>query len=593
MHPGAVHPFQADAMRAAPLFLLCLFAAGPLDAQDTAIVIHPDSSGVTLEGRELPRVVATEVVRFFNAPTTTRLFGRTRLPAGNEWRGDVAVRTGPLAVGGRIQGSLIIVNGDVALEPGAEITGDLVVVGGTVAGLSDARVGGEVREYREPLPYRLEGDELVYAPNLRLRFPRLGARKTWGDDDRRSTLTITSGGTFNRVEGLPVVFGPLFDWDMAPGVRFRLDALGVFRTAGDLSDSRSDLGYMFRAELLAGEVRTVGLGFRAFDVVSPVEAWGLKSGEVGWAAFLFHRDYRDYYLSKGVAGRVFAQIERPLQLAFEVRREWQSSVAARDPWSIFRTTQRWRPNPPVDDGHYITFAGTVTLDTRNDGEDPTSGWYVRAQIEESKSRDVTPQTGVPAAVRPGIPTDGSYRFRRASFDLRRYTRVSASGRVNLRLLAAGWLGGDPLPLQQRLSLGGPDPLPGYAFRHGACNRDVVDPAFRDASLAACDRVLLVQGEYRGHLKLSWTYDPRDGRGEGGDALIRLEGPDLVVFADGGQAWLVGTGAGRLPSDRLPSLGTWLADLGLGVDWGGLGFYVAKAVTVGQPLRFTLRLEHRF
>ena len=60
-----------------------------------------------------------EVVRFFNAPTTTRLFGRTRLPAGNEWRGNVAVRTGPVAVAGRIQGSLVVVNGDVALEPGA------------------------------------------------------------------------------------------------------------------------------------------------------------------------------------------------------------------------------------------------------------------------------------------------------------------------------------------------------------------------------------------------------------------------------------------------------------------------------------------
>jgi hypothetical protein len=41
------------------------------------------------------------------------------------------------------------------------------------------------------------------------------------------------------------------------------------------------------------------------------------------------------------------------------------------------------------------------------------------------------------------------------------------------------------------------------------------------------------------------------------------------------------------------LGSWLADLGLGIDWGGFGLYVAKAVTTGERLRFTVRLDHRF
>jgi len=63
-----------------------------LAVQDTTIVIHPDSSGATLEARALPRVVTDEVIRFYNAAATTRLVGRTRLPHGNEWRGNVAVR---------------------------------------------------------------------------------------------------------------------------------------------------------------------------------------------------------------------------------------------------------------------------------------------------------------------------------------------------------------------------------------------------------------------------------------------------------------------------------------------------------------------
>jgi len=90
---------------------------------------------------------------------------------------------------------------------------------------------------------------------LRRRLWNPGAHVSWGTADSRSSLTIATGGTFNRVEGLPVVFGPLFDWKLEQNFRLRVDALGVFRSAGDLSDKRSDLGYMFRSELRSGEVR--------------------------------------------------------------------------------------------------------------------------------------------------------------------------------------------------------------------------------------------------------------------------------------------------------------------------------------------------
>jgi len=569
--------------------------------QDTTIVIHPDSSSATLEARALPRVVSEEVIRFYNAAGTTRLVGRTRLPRGNEWRGNVAVRNGPVLVAGRVQGTLVVINGDLLFDQGggAEVTGDVIVVGGTVNDTAKARIGGEVRQYREPLLYRLhkEGDEIVYAPNLRRRLWNPGAHVSWGTADSRSSLTIATGGTFNRVEGLPVVFGPLVDWKLEQNFRLRVDALGVFRSAGDLSDKRSDLGYMFRSELRAGDVRPVGLGLRAFDVVSPVEDLGLHNAEIGWSAFVFGRDYRDYYLNKGWAARVFAQPERQVSLSLELRREWQTGVGTQDPWTVFRNSEPWRPNPPIDEGHFTTLALGAALDTRNDPDEPSSGWLVRTTLEHSGSKDVVPHTGVPASVRDSIPTDGSYGFGRMFFDLRHYARISPSGRVNVRLIAGGWAGGDPLPLQRRLSLGGPDPMPGHPFRASSCNTAFTDPAFAGTLVAACDRVIAFQTEYRGHVKLNWSYNPwkddKPERDEGRGSFFWLEGLDVVVFADAGQGWLVGNAAGHVPSGRIPGFSSWLVDAGLGVDWGGFGVYIAKAVTTGERLRFTVRLDHRF
>lgn len=571
-----------------------------LAVQDTTIVIHPDSSSASLEPRALPRLVTEEVIRFYNDPSTTRLVGRTRLPHGNEWRGNVAVRSGPVLVGGRVQGTLVVINGDLFFESGAQVSGDVIVVGGSANDTARARIDGELRTYREPLLYRLhkEGDEIVYAPNLRRRLWNPGARVSWGTRDSRSTLTIATGGTFNRVEGLPVVFGPLFDWKIERNFRLRVDALGVLRSAGDLSDKRSDLGYMFRSELRSGDVRPVGFGLRAFDVVSPIEDWGLRNAEIGWSAFLFGRDYRDYYLNKGWAARVFAQPERQLSTGLEVRREWQTGVANQDPWTVFRNSDLWRPNPPIDEGHYTTIAATAALDTRNDAEEPTSGWLVRTTFEHSSSKDVVPQAGVPAAVRDSIPTGGTYAFNRMFVDVRHYTRISPSGRVNLRLVAGGWAGGDPLPLQRRLSLGGPDPMPGHPFRAAACNSAFTDPAFTSTLVAACDRIIAFQTEYRGHVKLNWSYNPwkdenPDDEGSRASSFFFLEGLDVVFFADAGQGWLVGNTPGRVRAGTIPAFSSWLVDAGLGVDWGGFGFYIAKAVTTGERLRFTVRLDHRF
>ncbi|MGH7539255.1 MAG: BamA/TamA family outer membrane protein [Gemmatimonadales bacterium] len=579
-------------MRVSALLCAALAVSQPLTAQDTAIVIHPESAGLHFTPPELPGAVVVEAVQFYNASTTTRLVGRARLPAGNAWRGDVAVRNGPALVAGRVEGSLLVLNGNAILEPTAEITGGLLVIGGTVTGPPGA-VAETVRAYDQPLPYRLVGDTLIHAPDLWRRLS-LSARYTFGRGESRSSLVLATGGTYNRVEGLPIVASPAVELSLRRGVELHASAAGVFRTARSISGECCDLGYNLRAELRLGDRRPVALMLRAFDLVMPVEEWGLHANEVGWEAFLVRRDYRDYYRDDGFAARLTWQAEAPLILGVEVRREHLTGLSARDPWTLSRTSIPWRPNPPIDNGRYTTFSPSLTLDTRNNRSQPAAGWYLRGTVDFSASDDARPAAGFPTTVRDSAAVLGRYRYTRAFFDLRRYNRLGAQGRMNLRLVLGGWLGGDPLPLQERVSLGGPEPLPGYQFRQSACNALATGVEFAGTKIAACDRVIALQVEYRGHISLRARYDPETGKGEGLGYVTRfLQGPDFVVFGDAGQAWLVGQGPGRTPSGDLPDLDSWIADLGLGVDWGGFGVYVAKAVTAGQPLRVTARLQHRF
>ena len=137
-------------MRTVVLVVLCALGTAVAAAQDTAIVIQPESAAIMVPPPELPHAVAEDAVRRYNAATTTRLVGRSRLPHGNEWRGDVAVRNGSVVVAGRVEGSLLVINGDAILDSGAVITGDVIVIGGTVARSPAAAVTGDVRMFTAP-----------------------------------------------------------------------------------------------------------------------------------------------------------------------------------------------------------------------------------------------------------------------------------------------------------------------------------------------------------------------------------------------------------------------------------------------------------
>jgi hypothetical protein len=570
---------------------LMLVLVRPLWGQDSVIVIDPNArpSDSFVRGGPPAEVVA-ELIAFYNDSSTTRMQGDVTLPAGTRFEGKLALYRGSLRVAGRVAGPIAVANGTLYLLPGAAVEGEILVVGGRLLRSEQVEHLGPERVYWDAAPIVRGSDGLL---TLRERRRPLGeiatARTTFQAGRVRTTLSLTTGGTYNRIEGLPILFGPLFEFRPSGGTYARIDLRGILRTAGESTDLRSDFGYMARADLRFAGRTEFGVGGRLYSEVEPIEDQPLSKGESGWSAFLLQRDYRDFYEREGVSGLAYVQPTRSLRVELSLSRDAQRSVRAADPWSLLRNSDRWRRNPLIDDGHYFTTGLQVDFDTRNDTDRPSTGWLIRSRFEHLTSDDIAP-VALPVVVRPSPPTGGGYATDRLSLDLRRYSRLTPGLRVNARLRADGWIAGDRLPIQRRVSLGGPDLLPGFDFREFSCSpRGFSDPS----NPALCDRMIATQVEVRTRLGLNLGYRWPDREGNRRGRFIGIEEADLVFFSDAGKAWLAGGGPGQVPVNRLPVLREWSLDMGVGLDAGEIGAYLAKSVSSREPVKFIVRLHRRF
>lgn len=546
--------------------------------------------------RGLPRDVRRDAERLWNAPAAMRDTAAAEIEAGRTVDGDVAVRNGPLTVAGHVTGRVLAINTDVTLMPSARIDGDLLVVGGTVTGRDVAYVGGEIRIYRERLDYETDGGRIVAAKGDQGsdEFP------WWRRWERRrsnswSRIQIASAGAYNRVEGLPVNLGPQLFRRTSWG-SFRMDAYGVLRTGSSFASSNNDVGHSVRGEFMVGRVAGLGFGGQLYDVVNGVEEWQLNDIEVGLASFLFHRDYRDYYQRHG--GRLFASVfARPdVGITASYAHERWTVRELHDPFTLFRNESAWRPNPVLDEGLMHIADVALRVDTRNDVDRPWAGWYVVADYEHGTG--TLNSLGTSSYTR-GLA--GPVSYGRGFLDLRRYNRVSPDAQINLRVVLGGWLGGDPLPLQRRVSADGAGAVPGFDFRSpqdaystGTCSGPGA-PAGRPAE---CDRIALGQIEYRGNIHVGWTDDSDLDRASGRRRFHNgfSMGAAWVLFADAGRGWLVNTTGTPLSYGKsaLPPFSTFRTDIGAGLDFGDVGVFVAKALSEsGQPANVFVRLRHRF
>jgi outer membrane protein assembly factor BamA len=232
--------------------------------------------------------------------------------------------------------------------------------------------------------------------------------------------------------------------------------------------------------------------------------------------------------------------------------------------------------------------GAYRYDTRNDDDNPWTGWLLAADLERGSGR----------LTAPGEAAASDARYARFFADLRRYNRLSPDAQLNFRLVIGGRVGGGQLPLARRLSVGGPGSLPGFDFRRNPGGADVgrcASGTDLPGQPALCERMAMAQVEYRGAMGFGSLRDA----GTFGDWLRKYEArfPQWVVFADAGRGWLIGTRGDDLhytSATILPPPGTFRTDVGIGLDARDIGLFVAKSISHSpEPMNFFVRVRHRF
>lgn len=528
----------------------------------------------------LPRDVAAQLQAIIDDPRTLRLNGPATIEATRTVPSSVAGFDGPITVAGAIEGDLIVVNGDLVLEPGARVAGSVTVVGGSLSGAEQATLGGTATVYGEGFSLIRRGRRVLSSAHARDR----DERDERADRAGGAELRVAIAESYNRVEGLPVQIGP----DIWTGGSWplHLQAFAIWRTAAGSPFDTERMGYLLRAEqLMAG--RAVRIGGTLRSTVQPIERWSLSDTEATFAAALFHEDFRDYFEREGWSAYVrVAPRGSPLDLKVEYRDEEHATAGIRDPWTLFDRNNLWRPQPFAAEGAVRLLSATAELDFRRGSDLRTRGWLVRADADHRLRGTLV----IPAIAGALDPVRFDRPFTSARLDVRRFQRAGRDAVLALRAVGGGALDRRPLPPQFQHALGGPGSLPGYApfdvdcgarglavARGGAADEQAFFTSY------GCDRFALFQAEYRGGFDFRFGGDARHD-GHGG---WRIDGsPNWIVFFDAARGWSFDD------NDTLDT-GT-LYDVGAGLLVGGVGVYGAVPLTGDErDLRLFVRLGPRF
>lgn len=406
----------------------------------------------------------------------------------------VVVVGGDLTIRGEIEGSAVVLFGNVRVKSSGYINGDVISVDGWVDQARGAWVKGEALEISsrslQRRYSRYSNREIRRTRHYSRRFFRRDSRyrhgisfqNYWSVDDLDNFLL-----RYNRVEGGFIGF-------REPREHYHNWRMGHLRPFGEIGYGfeNKDLRYQIGGQLSTLSSLNLFLGGEYHDFTDTQDAWLVSESENSVNALFVKKDFFDYYRRNGFSFFAVQELTRDFKIKVEYRNDDYSNMFNTSNWSLFRGGHDFRLNPLIDEGNMRSLSFSINLDTRYDARTPESGWYLNGTAEF-------------AGQFAGQKLNGDFNFDRYIIDLRRYQSLSYSENLDLRVRVGSSRGN--IPEQFLFDLGGVSTLPGYNFKE-----------------FTGDRMVLFNSEYR--TDGEWLFDD----------IWFLDHFHYILFANTGLAW---------------------------------------------------------
>lgn len=250
-------------------------------------------------------------------------------------------------------------------------------------------------------------------------------------------LRFVPGFRYDRVDGATLIAGAAVQSERNP-------APFVYADVGYATGRDRFLGTAGFELPVLGDPTWLRVGADAYRRTATEDGWIVSEGENTVFALVARTDYRDWYEATGGAGRVVFEPGRDLALEAAARVENESSLPTRVRFSLFGRHDRFRPNPPIEQGDLGLFslalrAGPLRM--------PAGGGT----------------TGILTWERAGGALGRDFDYSRLRASVRTLHRFSRRALVRARAIGGSTREGT-LPPQKAWSVGGIGTLRGYDYK---------------------------------------------------------------------------------------------------------------------------------